>query len=206
VRSEEIARLLPDVFQAALQPFETAGLVEPDRRLAAVLSAMEVLHAPTESVIDGLASYVDPRLTPTRFVPYLAGWVDLDWLLVADPDDTSIASRILPTGAGRSRELVAASTQLASWRGTAYGLRRFLITATGLDGWAIDENVTGEERTPKPFHLRIVAPAEAEEYRPLIERIIVAEKPAAVTWELVFAPTGTPSGAPLANLTTTTED
>src|SRR3954463_14016764 len=82
--SEAIARLLPGVFQTALHPV-AAGVVEPDRRLAALLDVMEAPHAPVESVLGGLDHYLDPRLATPAFVPYLAGWVDLDWLLVADP-------------------------------------------------------------------------------------------------------------------------
>ena len=46
-----------------------------------------------------------------------------------------------------------------------------------------------------PFHLRVVAPADAAVYRPLIERVIVAEKPAYATYELVFATGATPARA-----------
>ena len=120
-------------------------------------------------------------------MPYLAGWVDLDWLLVAAPSEPVATNSTLASGLGPLRELVAAAADLARWRGTARGLLRFLDTATGVPGFAIEENVSGDERRPRPFHLRIVAPAEAAVYRPLIERVIVAEKPAYATYELVFA-------------------
>ncbi|MFL5674988.1 MAG: phage tail protein [Chloroflexota bacterium] len=195
--SEAIGRLLPGVFQTALHPV-AAGVVEPDRRLAALLDVMETLHAPVESVLGGLDHYLDPRLATPAFVPYLAGWVDLDWLLVADPSAPMAATATLASGLGTLRELVAAAAELARWRGTARGLLRFLDTATGVPGFAIEENVTGDDRKPRPFHLRIVGPAGAEKYRPLIERVIVAEKPAYATYELVFAmgPMPTPASAP----------
>jgi phage tail-like protein len=186
VRSEAIERLLPGVFQLALHP-SARGVVEPDRRLGATLQAMEALHEPCERVLVDLSSYVDPRLAPPAFVPYLASWVDLDRFLVAAADDPSLSPTLLATGLGRLRELVAAAAELARWRGTALGLRRFLETATGLGGWTIEENVSGPERAPRPFHLRVVGPAEAEPYRPLVERIVAAEKPVAVTHELDFA-------------------
>ena len=184
--SESIARLLPGVFQTALHPI-AAGVVEPDRRLSATLGVMETLHEPVETVLHDLDHYLDPRLARADFVPYLAGWVDLDWLLVAAPSEPLATTPSLASGLGTLRELVAAAAELARWRGTARGLLRFLDTATGTPGFAIEENVSGDERTPRPFHLRIVAPAEAAVYRPLIERVIVAEKPAYATYELVFA-------------------
>jgi phage tail-like protein len=187
--SETIARLLPGVFQTALHPV-AAGVVEPDRRLGAMLGVMETLHGPVETVLRDLDRYLDPRLAEPTFVPYLAGWVDLDWLLVADPSETVATTPTLASGLGTLRELVAAAAELARWRGTARGLLRFLDTATGVPGFAIEENVTGDDRRPAPFHLRIVAPVAASVYRPLIERVIVAEKPAYATYELVFATTG----------------
>ena len=37
------------------------------------------------------------------------------------------------------RELIAAAAQLSQWRGTAQGLQRFLETATGIEGFELDE-------------------------------------------------------------------
>jgi len=191
---EQIARLLPGVFQTALHPI-AAGIVEPDRRLSATLGVMETLHEPVETVLHDLDRYLDPRLARPDFVPYLAGWVDLDWLLVAAPSEPLATTPSLASGLGTLRELVAAAAELARWRGTARGLLRFLDTATGTPGFAIEENVSGDQRQPRPFHLRVVAPAEAAVYRPLIERVIVAEKPAYATYELVFATGATPARA-----------
>jgi phage tail-like protein len=191
---EQIARLLPGVFQTALHPI-AAGIVEPDRRMSAVLGVMETLHEPVETVLHDLDRYLDPRLARPDFVPYLAGWVDLDWLLVAAPSEPLATTPSLASGLGTLRELVAAAAELARWRGTARGLLRFLDTATGTPGFAIEENVSGDQRQPRPFHLRVVAPADAAVYRPLIERVIVAEKPAYATYELVFATGATPARA-----------
>jgi phage tail-like protein len=156
---------------------------------------METLHEPVETVLHDLDRYLDPRLARPDFVPYLAGWVDLDWLLVAAPSEPLATTPSLASGLGTLRELVAAAAELARWRGTARGLLRFLDTATGTPGFAIEENVSGDQRQPRPFHLRVVAPAEAAVYRPLIERVIVAEKPAYATYELVFATGATPARA-----------
>ena len=117
---------------------------------------METLHGPVETVLRDLDRYLDPRLAEPAFVPYLAGWVDLDWLLVAAPSEP-VATTTLASGLGTLRELVAAAADLARWRGTARGLLRFLDTATGIPGFAIEENVTGDERraaTVPPPHRR----------------------------------------------------
>jgi len=193
MRSEEIARFLPDVYQYTLTA-TVPGVTEPDRRLLAALAAMEVLHAPSEEVLDGLDRFVDPLRTPERFVPYLTTWVDLDWLLrPATGED--VTSESLASGVGTLRELVAAAAEFARWRGTARGLLRFLDTVTGIPGFQVEEGVTGDDRAPRPYHLRVVAPAETEPFKPLIERVIDAQKPAYTTSELVFAAVG-PSRGP----------
>jgi phage tail-like protein len=185
MNSAAIARLLPGIFQSAVHP-AAAGIVEPDHRLAALLGVMETLQEPAEDVLDGLHDHVDPRQAPPRFVPYLAGWVGLDWLLLATPGQPSETATPLASGMGNLRELVAAAVEIARWRGTARGLLRFLDTATGIPGFDVEENITGDPPTARPFHLRILAPQAAEAYRPLIERVVVAEKPAYATYELVF--------------------
>jgi hypothetical protein len=84
------------------------------------------------------------------------------------------------------RELIAAAAFLSQWRGTAKGLLRFLETATGVEGFEIEEHARDANGQPQPFHILVRAPAEAERYRGLVERIIEAEKPAYVTYELTY--------------------
>ncbi len=177
MKRNEIERLLPGVFQRTLQP---------GNPLLALLAVMEALHAPSEAALAQLDAFFDPYRAPDRFVPYLTGWVDMDRLFgdLARLSDTTAPP--FPSGIGRLRELIAAAANLSKWRGTAKGLRLFLETATGLQGYEIDEQVAGPEGQPRPFHVAIRAPAEAEAYRVLIERIIEMEKPAYVTYELKF--------------------
>jgi len=92
----------------------------------------------------------------------------------------------LSTGVGRLRELTAAAVTLSHWRGTRKGLTLFLETATGTNGFEVDEHVVGVDGRVKPFHLRITAPGQLAEHRSLIQRIIELEKPAYVTYELGF--------------------
>ena len=156
--------------------------------LYTILGIMEMLHEPSEQVLENLDSYFDPYRAPDSFVPYLAGWVDLDGLLEYDPAEVERrAPPPFPTGVGRLRELIAEASFLSKWRGTARGLLRFLQIATGMPDISIEENPPGPDMRPRPFHLRVQVPAEAAPYVTLINRIIEMEKPAYVTYELQVA-------------------
>ena len=166
---EEIEQLLPGVFQRSARPGSA---------LVALLDGMAAFHQPIEDVLQRLDAFFDPRRTPDRFVPFLAAWLDL--------------GRVLPVTTGLSplRELVAEAAAIAQTKGTARGLVRFLETAVGVAGFVIHEEVLDTAGRPRPFHVRIVAPAAAVPHRALVERIIESEKPAHVTYDLEFAGTG----------------
>ncbi|MBN9389030.1 MAG: FHA domain-containing protein [Chloroflexi bacterium] len=203
MKQTEIQQLLPEIFQRA---------VHPGNPLFAVLSVMESLQAPSENILQNLEIHYDPRRSPDRFVAYLASWVNLDRLLSTAPVSASArpevaTSATFPTGLGRLRELVAAAPYLSRWRGTARGLMTFLEIATGLRGFVIEEQPPGPDGLPRPFHLRIQAPAMDPAMRQLVVNIIELEKPAYVTYDLVFpgedkpvspavAPTVEPTVAP----------
>jgi phage tail-like protein len=163
MKRNDITRLLPGVFQRTLHE---------DSPLVALMDVMEALHAPSEAMLAELPSLFHPLRAPERFVPFLARWVDLGVPVT--------------TGLGRMRELVAAAVELSRWRGTARGLLLFLRTATGREDFHIDERVPGPDGRPRPFHLRVRAPAELTPHRPLVEALIEREKPAYVTYELLF--------------------
>ncbi|PTL84222.1 phage tail protein [Vitiosangium sp. GDMCC 1.1324] len=162
MKRNEIARLLPGVFQRTLE----------GGPLLALLDVMEALHEPSEASLAELPALFHPLRAPERFVPFLARWVDLGVPVT--------------TGLGRMRELVSAAVELSRWRGTARGLLLFLRTATGREDFVIEEQVPGANGRPRPFHLRVRAPAELAEHRPMVEAIIEREKPAYVTYELLF--------------------
>jgi phage tail-like protein len=156
MKSRQIAHLLPVVFRRAL---------EFSPPLAALLGVMQAMHAPSEEALRKFRDVIHPYAAPDRFVPYLASWVGLEPVL----DERGGIS----SGTPRLRELVAASSMLAKWRGTARGLVLFLEIATGIRGFAIDE--------PRPFHFVLTLPAGTAPHRELIERIVSMEKPAYVT-------------------------
>ena len=182
MKQSEIRRLLPAVIG------RTAREGNP---LHTLLGVMEMLHDPSERVLDDLDSYFDPLRAPDAFIPYLAGWVDLDRLLVADPAELrEKAPPPFPTGVGRLRELVASAAFLAKWRGTATGLLRSLEIATGIQGFSVVENPPGPDRQAQPFHIRVHMPPEAAPYEVIIRRIIEMEKPAYVTYDLQVGQVG----------------
>lgn len=179
MKRSAIERLLPFVFRRAV----TEG-----SPLAALLAVMEALHEPSEAVLRRLDTSFDPRRTTEAFVPYLAGWVDLEPLFERGQRGGSAESMQQPlsTGLGRLRELGAAAALLSQWRGTPKGLLLFLETATGVRGFTLDERPLGPDGRPRPYHVRILAPHAAAPHRALIERIIEFEKPVHVTHELAF--------------------
>jgi hypothetical protein len=200
MRRPEIERLLPTVYQLAIDPVE--DWMQPDQRLGAVLDAMETLHQPIEEILDTLEGWLNPRRAPEPFVPYLAGWVDLDRMAGVDvaapvrrrptgqPKREVVAlaaatAAAMPvSGLSRLRELVASAAELARWRGTRRGLLQFLHVATGMSGFEVDEEPRWPDGRPRPFHFVLHGPGGAAQLRPLIERIVESEKPAYVTCDI----------------------
>ena len=135
---------------------------------------------------------VDPRRCDPRFLTMLAHWVNLDRLYPRRNDadagpDWTIGQA--PIHEGRLRELIALAASLAQQRGTASGLKAFLETAIGTP-FEIDEAVADKPGAQIPFHVRIVAAEAVRAQRDLITRIVELEKPAHVTFELVFRDSG----------------
>jgi hypothetical protein len=151
---------------------------------------MEALHRPSEEILGEVETTFMAYRAPQRFVPYLARWVDLDRFFLASSNECPESNEAVPRrsiGLGNLRELIAAAAYLSQWRGTSRGLVLFLETATGVQGFEIDEQVPAADGLPRPFHLLVRAPGGTETHRALIERIIEQEKPAYVTYELEFA-------------------
>ena len=180
MNQSEIRQLLPVVFQRTIRP---------GNPLSALLEIMEALQEPSVRLLEQLNATFDPRRTPDRFVPFLACWVDLERLFQKTSDAVASSSDRSPisSGLGRLRELTASAAYLSKWRGTEKGLQLFLEIATGERGFQIDDEVPNGGR-PRPFYFRVVAPAAAKVHEALVQRIIEQEKPAYVTFDLLFAP------------------
>lgn len=153
MRHEDIARLLPAVYQSAARP----GSV-----LVALLDVMEGMHAPTERRLAAVDELFAAYRAPEAFLPFLLRCVAMDHV-----------GRSLPTG--RQRDLVARAGDLARRRGTAGGLCALLETVTGVPGFAV------EEPADRPFHAVVRVPDAARDQLPLIRLVVQQEKPAAVT-------------------------
>ena len=104
MKTEKIARLLPEMFQA------TVGSSGP---LDAYLAAQEQLHEPCESAISQFPEHLSPRTAAPAFVYMLAYWTDLDYLL-----DGSLQAPHFAAGVGRLRELIASAARNGRERGT----------------------------------------------------------------------------------------
>lgn len=179
MRRQIIERLLPAAYQRAA--------AAPGSVLSALLDVMESLHAQDEELLADVDALFAPYGAPERFVPFLTGWVTLDYL-VGVPRPGGDVRLALP--AGRVRDLVANGAALARLRGTAAGVQWFLQLATGVTGFTI------EQPPNRPFHFVVRVPPQAGAYLGVIRRIVEHEKPAASTFEVL--PAGAPALAPRA--------
>lgn len=166
MNADSIAQLLP----AVVRRTRTPGSV-----LDGALGVMDQLHEPVELLLVDFDRYIDPYRCPPSFVPYLAEWVGLGWLVGARDDGADF-----PTGDGPLRHLIAEADALAKARGTLDGLLRMLELASAQPGFEIDVD---EDHA---FHITVNCPDAVRRYQDLITLIIRHEKPAFVTADLAF--------------------
>jgi phage tail-like protein len=182
MKQADIERLLPAVFRGS----DSLGHNEV---VGALLDVMEALQRHPEAILNDFDAWFDPMRAPDEFVPWLAGWVDLDRFFVRSSRMGTVVSSTrapLSVGLGRLRELIREASFLSKWRGTSKGMTAFLETAVGVTGFVIDEEVRDERGALRPFHVRVSIPAPARAHFDLINRIVRSEKPAHVTCELGF--------------------
>lgn len=173
MRRQGIERLLPVAYQrTAAAP----GV------LAALLDAMEAMHAPSEEILAGVNDLFTPYRSPDRMVGFLLSWVALDHVLGTGDGTSSIPI-------GRLRDLLSVGAWIARHRGTAGGLRAIVALAVGAP-------VEVEEPADRPFHIVVRLPASAAGAVALVRRIVEAEKPAAVTAEVVVYEAGSAVAGP----------
>ncbi len=83
------------------------------------LHIFEEIWEPIEQRIEGIENYIDPKLTPESFLPWLASWMGIE-LSPQKP-------------LSEQRKLIRDLIDLTSWRGTRRGLREHIKLATGFE-------------------------------------------------------------------------
>ena len=123
------------------------------------LDALDGVYSPIWSTLDNFDAYLDPSLTPSDFLAWLAGWVGI-------PVDGSWEEE-------RLRVNVARAVELYRLRGTAAGLAGQVeiqtggsveIEENGATGWSVDQG--GDQR-----------PCQAHGPSRLLERQAVGGEP-----------------------------
>jgi phage tail-like protein len=84
-----------------------------------LLAGLDMVLAPVFATLDCLDAYIDPRLTPEDFLPWLAGWVGLE------PDQRWSDDQL--------RELMRVTIGLYRLRGTVRGIREVVKAYAGVD-------------------------------------------------------------------------
>ena len=167
MEAREIARLLPEVFRTTM---------DPGSPLYAVVGAMVALLDPVDRRLDGLDHYFDPFRAPTAMLPYLAHWVDLGWIPIAEAGG---GEGVPPE---QLRALIAAAPTLARSRGTRAGLEHMLRAVTRVPAIRVRE----ADPQTRAFHLVVEVPrSEAGRVR-LVDTVTRAERPAHLTHEIVM--------------------
>jgi phage tail-like protein len=146
------------------------------------LSAFDEVLAPVFVTLDNLDAYVDVRLTPSDFVDWLSGWVDL------------IPNHAWPVP--RRRERIARAARLVRSWGTAEGIRDYIAAFAGVDpsnveivengGVAYSPTPGGElPGRPEPhLKVRVAVPDPSQVDVGLLEQNVAGAKPAHVLHEV----------------------
>ena len=161
-----------------------------DEFMGRFLMIFENILTPIERMVDHIELYLDPRMMPEDFLPWIASWLDL----VLD-ENWPVDKR---------RRLVNSAVELYRWRGTRRGLSEYLSVYTGvepviteylggirLDGQARlgNNTILGEARDhcfSVTLELADMAAIDVERVKAIIE----AEKPAHTAYILHLVPKG----------------
>jgi phage tail-like protein len=135
------------------------------------LKIFETIWEPLEWRQNSLEMYFDPRTAPTSMLDWLAGWLGLP-VAVHYPES-------------RRRALLFWAIDLYRWRGTSYGLARFIELSTGF-------GATISNEPNKPFVIRIKINPPPDETVPLelLEDVIRTHKPAVMGYVIEIVGAG----------------
>jgi phage tail-like protein len=140
--------------------------------LSRFLLIFEYLLTPLDRQIENLHYYLDPRLAPPDFLPWLASWLGL------------VLDERWPEG--QRRELIRSAVELYEWRGTRRGLSEFVRLYTGYTPEIVEPSV-GKKPQADQAHRFVVRVKTAEPdhvNRELLMSIIDLEKPAHAGYRL----------------------
>ncbi|WP_214323247.1 phage tail protein I [Nonomuraea sediminis] len=141
--------------------------------------ALDEVLAPILTTLDCLDSYLDPALTPSDMLPWLANWVAIGF-----GEQMTEAQR---------RALVADAVSLHRGRGTLDALARLVNTLTGVDAQVTDTGGVGWSTRPgghlpgtDEAKVTIHLPDETEVDRTWLKEVLELGVPAHVSVEVTI--------------------
>lgn len=150
-------RYLPDIYHT-----------DPDSFLIRFLALLESILAPIEWNIENFDLYLDSKITPMPFLPWLANWFEITF-----DDNWNETSQ---------RQLLAEAHRIYPRRGTVWALRRILEIYTG-----VRPDIDDQSSDLEPFTFTVRFPLREQQVnRTALERIINANKPAHTNYNLLF--------------------
>ncbi|MGY2746740.1 phage tail protein I [Pseudarthrobacter sp. O4] len=177
--------MVPGLSSAVPLGVRLPAVLQEDAFLQRFLLAFDDALAPVFTTLDGLASYLDPRLAPEDFLDWLAEWVgvrlDESW------------------SAARRRDVVAHAATIHRRRGTVPGLADAVKLAVGgvVDvevadsggaAWSSSPGAELPGRADAMLHIRVSAAAREDVDLRRLEGIINSVKPAHVPHTLEIVP------------------
>lgn len=135
--------------------------------LGRFLQIFESIWEPLEWRLDHLHMYFDPRTAPASMVNWLGSWLGLE-LNERWPEE-------------RRRRLVAEGMELLRWRGTHYGLSRWIEACTG-----VAPVIEDDPEQPFVFRVRLQIPPGQDLDKDLVIELIENHKPAHAGYVLEF--------------------
>ena len=180
----EFIQFLPGIYQTPDCEF-----------LQQFLRGLETLWIPIEEFLTDVSVPFDTRRTPEDFLPWLASWVGI------------LLNENWPES--KRRLLIRSAVDLYQWRGTRYGLERFLEIYTGLTPQISEpfigsligpETVIGQDAVigdipPHCFVVTVYVPERETANEAIIRGIIDAEKPAHTAYDVRIERRSTPTAA-----------
>lgn len=182
--------MVPGLGSAVPLASRLPAVLQEDAFLQRFLLAFDDALAPVFTTLDGLASYLDPRLAPEDFLDWLADWVGVR---VHDSWST-----------GQRRDVIAHAAEIHRRRGTVPGLadavrlavggvRDVVIEDSGGAAWSQTPGADLPGQAGAKLHVKVYADPARDVSVSRLERIISSVKPAHVphTVEL-FSTAGSP--------------